>query len=219
MAIATSNKGLYKKAYYGFNRQPPVVVSSSLGLYNANEFIKHYSYYRIPTLGVDSPAIIFGEYEERLIAFVWEESMVITFETPFSSQPIVVVQPEENDYSNVAHFVSDISETGFTVQLSSGFSGSLRYRAVYWESYPVLVERSPLSSSFYYSASAGNTEVESTSEFISMYSSLGNLPTEIFFSPVGNMVSLVDSGSFGLTGTSGSLSTPISGSINFLAVL
>lgn len=221
MAIGIHNKGLYRKVYHGPNRQPSIIVSSSIGFYNANEFIKHYDFFRIASLGIETeePAVIFGEYEEQLVSFNWEVSKSITFETPFSAEPIVVVSTEENLYSNISFFVTGTSQTGFDVQLSAEFSGSLRYRAIYWASYPVFVERSPLSASSYYSASAGFEQLTNDSEFVAAYNSLGSAPTNVFFTPVGEMVSLVDSGSFGLTGTSGSLSAPLSGTINFLAVL
>lgn len=221
MAIGIHNKGLYRKVYYGVNRQPAIVASSSIGFYNANEFIKHYDFFRIPTLGIgaEESAVVFAEYEERLVSFNWEVSKSITFTTPFSSEPIVIVSTEENDYSNISLFVTGTSQTGFEVQLSAEFSGSIRYRAIYWASYPVLVERSPLSASSYYSASAGFEQLTNNSEFVASYNSLGSVPVNVFFTPTNEMVSLVSSSSFGLTATSGSLSAPVNGAINFLAVL
>jgi hypothetical protein len=171
--------------------------------------------------------VSYAEYDENAVIFNWETEKTGSFNISFSGEPIVVLDIIPNaDLENINFYLDFVTtpSTQFKIQTSAPFSGSIVYRAIYSPTYPVFVRRDIISSSYFYTASAGYIDISGSSAFTSSYSSLGDFPTKIFFTPYDTNanndanVFLVGSGSYGLTSTSGDISANITNRINFLVI-
>lgn len=167
-----------------------------------------------------------AQYDEDVIDFDWTDSETATFNITFTENPYLTLEVLPADgYENIAFFASQVSTTGFVANVSAPFSGQLVYRALVTPVFPVIIERVVVSSSFYYTASAGIIPASSADTFTATYTSLsGSLPEHIFFTPVDDNnngdagVALEETGSMGLTSTAVTYSAPVYNSIHYLAV-
>ncbi len=223
--MAGSNRN---KKTYSFNRsQPPKIVN---GIDITNETVDN-SYFE---LGIaqqqgtpPSPPIPPAEYDENVIDFTWEESRSTSFTFTFSATPIVTLEVlPSNGLENIVAFLGNVTTTGITVNVSAPHTGQIVYRAINASSYPTVISRSVVSTSYYYTASAGYSDLINTSELLVGYSLLASStsPTNLFITTMdinsnGDAdVAVVDTGSYGLTSTPVSLSAPITNRVYYLAV-
>jgi hypothetical protein len=175
------------------------------------------------------PPPVLAEYDEDVIDFLWTDTESATFNLTggFSSVPYLTLEvlPAEG-FENIAFFASNLSTNGFTANVSAPFSGQLVYRALVTPSFPVIIERIVVSSSFYYTASAGILPASSNDTFVATYTSVDgvNPPDHIFFTPVDDDnngdagVALEETGSMTATSTALSYSAPVYNSIHYLVV-
>jgi len=219
---------------YGYIRPPKqeivVVVNGASRSFDAQSMAYHRDFFRVindalqSTAGGPSP-IAFGEYDEDLISFNWTTSGSRAFNITFTATPIVVLDVIPNtDLENINVFLSYSSPTNLSVQVSAPFSGSVRYRAIYSPTYPIMVTRNVISSAFTYNAYAGYIDLVGINFFTASYTSFGSPPSQAWFTPYdingnnGASVALVGSSSYGLTSSSGDISSAIVDRINFLVV-
>jgi len=229
-----------KKKTYSFNRsQASQIVSASVN--------GKVEYFDATLVAVDSPFYILdtptsqgipppppppppippGEYDENVIDFTWEESKSTSFSFAFSSIPVVTLEVLPSDgFENIVAFLGNVTNTGITVNVSAPHTGQIVYRAIYASSYPTTVSRSVVSTSYFYTASAGYNDLINQDEILTSYSLLtaSTAPTNIFFTTrdINNNgdadVAIVGSSSFGLTSTAVSFSAPITNRVYYLAV-
>lgn len=168
-----------------------------------------------------------AEYDEDVIDFTWTDTESVSFNITFSTEPYLTLEVLPADgYENIAFFANNLSTTGFVANVSAPFSGQIVYRAIYSTVFPVVIERVVVSSSFYYTASAGYIPASSNSEFTATYAQLAPAtnPSYVFFTPIDDNnngdagVAIVDTGSFGLTTTAVTYSAPVYNSIHYFAV-
>lgn len=225
-----------KKKTYSFNRsQTSKIISTSFDgkteFFDETLVIVQNPFFILGTQvsqGVLSPTpFIYGEYDESIINFSWEESKSAPFNITFSASPIVTLEVlPAGGLENIVAFLGNVDGTSLTVNLSAPHSGQIVYRAIYAPSYPAIVSRSVVSTSYFYTASAGYTDLAAQDNFISNYSLLntGSYPANVFVTTrdINNNgdadVAIVDSGSYGLTSTPISLSAPITNRVYYLAV-
>lgn len=213
------------KKTYSFNRsQPPKIVN---GIDITNETVDN-SYFELGIAQQQGiPPIPPAEYDENVIDFTWEESRSTSFTFTFSATPIVTLEVLPSDgLENIVAFLGNVTTTGITVNVSAPHTGQIVYRAINASSYPTVISRSVVSTSYYYTASAGYSDLINTSELLVGYSLLASStsPTNLFITTMdinsnGDAdVAVVDTGSYGLTSTPVSLSAPITNRVYYLAV-
>lgn len=216
------------KKVYVYNRsQSPKIVN---GVDITTETINN-SYFELGAAqeqGIaPSPPILLAEYDENVIDFTWEESKSTSFTFTFSATPIVTLEVLPSDgLENIVAFLGNVTTTGITVNVSAPHTGQIVYRAINASSYPTVISRSVVSTSYYYTASAGYSDLINTSELLVGYSLLASStsPTSLFIttrdinSNGDADVAVVDTGSYGLTSTPVSLSAPITNRVYYLAV-
>lgn len=227
-----------KKKTYSFNRsQTTHVVSSSVNgaieYFDETLVVIDNPYFVLDTAvsqgipPVPPPPPGVGEYDESVIDFSWEDTKTAPFSFTFSSTPIVTLEIlPAFGWENVAAYLDNVNASGLTVNLSAPLSGQIVYRAIYAPSYPTVVSRSVVSTSYYYTASAGYSDLLNSDLFQSSYSLLypSTVPQQLFLTvrDINNNgdadVAVVYTGSYGLTTTEVSLSAPITNRVYYLAV-
>lgn len=162
------NRNLWRKVYPAGVRRPPDIrevvteqgVTYSLDL---SKTIRHRDYFEV--INFQSGTVIqppvppeFGEYDEGLIHFNNESMKVFNYNFTFSSPPVVVFTIEDaapgielQDSNNFAYAGQTLSPSNGVLFLSTEYSGTMRYRAVYSPVYPVLCS-TPFTASFTCSA-------------------------------------------------------------------
>ena len=234
MANLPGGKNQTRKVY-GYIRAPRqeifVIINDVTRSLNAQALSYHRDFFRVINDSLSSitasSVVEYGQYDEDLVSFNWQTSATKNFNISFSSTPIVVLEvvPNEN-LENINVFIDSLSATQFTVNTSAPFSGSIHYRAIYAATYPTIVQRNILSSSYFYTqVAAGYIDLNGNNYFTASYPSLGSTPTSAWFTPYdinnnddANVV-LVNSSSYGLTSTTGDISSAIVNRINFLVVV
>jgi hypothetical protein len=217
------------KKTYSFNRsQPPQIVNGvdeTLITVDNPYFVLDVA--QSQGIPPPPPPIPPAEYDENVIDFTWEESKSTSFTFTFSATPIVTLEVLPSDgLENIVAFLGNVTTTGITVNVSAPHTGQIVYRAINASSYPTVVSRSVVSTSYYYTASAGYSDLINTSELLVGYSLLASStsPTSLFITTMdinnnGDAdVAVVDTGSYGLTSTPVSLSAPITNRVYYLAV-
>ena len=226
-----------KKKTYSFNRsQASQIVSASVN--------GKVEYFDATLVAVDSPFYILdipnsqgippppppippGQYDEDVIDFTWEDTKSVPLNITFSSEPIVTLEIlPAGGYENIIAFLGDVSQGNITVNLSAPHSGQIVYRAIYSSVYPTVVSRSVVSTSYFYTASAGYNDLVNQDEILTNYSLLtaSTAPVNMFFTTrdINNNgdadVAIIGSSSFGLTSTEVSFSAPITNRVYYLAV-
>ena len=226
-----------KKKTYSFNRsQASQIVSASVN--------GKVEYFDATLVAVDSPFYILdipnsqdipppppplppGQYDEDVIDFTWEDTKSVPLNITFSSEPIVTLEIlPAGGYENIVAFLGNVSQGNIVVNLSAPHSGQIVYRAIYSSVYPTAVSRSVVSTSYFYTASAGYNDLINQDEILANYSLLtaSTTPANIFFTTrdINNNgdadVAIVGTGSFGLTSTAVSFSAPITNRVYYLAV-
>lgn len=233
MANLPGGKSQARKIY-GYIRVPKqevtIVINNVTRSFDAQSMAYHRDFFHVINSALQSttdfPVGVIGEYDEDLIPFNWESSNSSSFNITFTGLPVVVLDVIPNEeLENVNVFLISNTNANLTVGVSAPFSGSIRYRAIYSNNYPVTVQRTVLSSSFSYTATAGYIDLAGVNFFTASYTSLGSPPTSVFFTPYDinsnndANVALVNSGSYGLTSTNADISSAIVNRINFLAVI
>ncbi len=223
------------KIVYGYIRPPKqqnnFIVNDITKSLDSQSLEYHRDFYYLINSAIQgqfltqSSSSSYGEYDEDFISFNWETQKTKSFNITFTSNPIVVLEiPANADLENINAFIDSIGTTNFSVQLSAQFSGSIIYRAIYSPTYPVTVQRNIVSSAFTYEAVAGYANIVGQSYFTASYSALSGTPTQGWFTPYDfnssddTGVALVNSSSFGLTQTTGDISSAIVNRINFIIV-
>ena len=220
------------KKTYSFNRsQPPKIVNgideTLITVDNPYFVIDVAQSQGIPPPPPPPPPTPPSEYDENVINFTWEESKSTNFSFTFSATPIVTLEVLPSDgFENIVAFLGSVTNTGITVNVSAPHTGQIVYRAINALSYPTVVSRRVVSTSYYYTASAGYSDLINTSELLVGYSLLAasTSPTNLFvttrdINSNGDAdVAVVDTGSYGLTSTPVSLSAPITNRVYYLAV-
>jgi len=229
------NKKRYKKSY-NYERYEPKYETvkfsdESILIIDKTRFSIDRQYYLTPApiyslSGSNSAEYPIGEYEEYTYSFSsFTTGSTISFLTSFTNKPIVCIEilSSSNGLQNVSHFVKNINTTGFGIEFSSEFSGSIKYRAIFSSTYPAIVERTPDLPASFYTASAGTFYVDNSSNANITYSALPTTPTNIFISPedVGNNLSQVNlevSGSVNVSSSTINISSNTVSYINFIVV-
>lgn len=223
-----TNRNRFKKIY-NCERQPSAIVNYVINnitkSFNQNSIVISRDCYILLSVTSSSNAQIYGLFDEDYIWFSNETEKTKTFNLTFSEPPIIVLVPEPTSLNtqNLNPFIVNSTTTNLTVGLSAPFSGAIRYLAVYSTTYPTTVQRNVISSSQYYDVSAGYVDVTG-SFFTASYSSLGSVPTNVLFSTFDNTnnnladISIVDSGSYEISSTSGSFSETTTTRLNFIAI-
>ena len=220
------------KKTYAYVRAPKqqvtVVYNGVTRSYDAQAMMYHRDFYSIINDALQVTTFFptgsaSGQYDEALITLNWETSKTATFNINFTSNPIVVLDVIPNtDLENINLVITNVTTSSLSIETSATFSGSIRYRAIYAAAYPVTVARTTLSSAFTYQVSAGYVDLVSSNFFTASYASFGSPPTSAVFTPYdisGSLtanVALVASSSYGLTSSTGDLSSPITDRINFM---
>ena len=168
-----------------------------------------------------------AQYDEDVINFTGTDIKSVGFNITFTGNPYLTLEVlPASGYENIAFFTSNITTTGFTASLSAPFNGQLVYRALYTSaSFPVIIARFAVSTSFYYTASAGILPSSSADTFVATYAAVyGGPPDHIFFTPFDDDnngdadVALEETGSMGTLSTTLTYSAPVYNSIHYLAV-
>lgn len=231
------NRNLWRKLYpIGAPRRAPDIielvdpntsVSYSLDL---QKTIRHRDYFQIiqKTVGGFEPdhPLPVGEYDEGLVHFDNTSDETFAFNFTFSSTPYVVYTMEESaptgsGLENINVFGFTKSTTGAIVGVSAPFSGTVRYRAAWASSFPAVFTSSFTSS---FTASAGSTPVIGATSYTASYSILSATPSIYLNSPINSSGSGQpdvyldpDEASITVSSTSGEISAPYSGAIDFIA--
>jgi len=224
-----------RRKTYGYERAAPqnieVVIDNVTRSFDRNTVVIHRDFYLVRDVvsgSVFVPTNVYAEYDEDRVAFNNTTQASKTFNITFSSQPAVTlfeIEPATNDNSqNVQPFIVSHTTTQVTVGLSAPFSGNVIYRAIYSPTWPALVQRNVISSSFFYTAQAGYIDLAAMTDFTASYGSLGSVPSFVFLSTYdvnsNNQadVAFVATGSYTLTAVSGNVSAPITDRIYFMAI-
>jgi hypothetical protein len=225
-----------KKKTYSLNRSQPskviaTVVNGKVEYFDetlASVDNPFYQIQQVVSQGLPPPTPpIVAEYDEDVIDFDWTDTENVSFNITFSQNPFLTMEVLPADgFENIAFFANNLSTTGFVANISAPFSGQIVYRAIVSPIFPVVIERVVVSSSFYYTASAGFISASSNSEFTATYAQLAPAtnPSYVFFTPIDDnnngdaSVAIVDTGSFGLTTTEVTYSAPVYNSIHYFAV-
>lgn len=224
-----------KKKTYSFNRSQTskviaTVVDGKVEYFDETLITVDNPFYQLQNATSQGlpppPPVITAKYDEDVIDFIWTDTETVTFNITFDSNPYLTLEVLPSDgYENIAFFASNLSTTGFVANLSAPFTGQVVYRALETPSFPVVIERKVVSSSFYYTASAGIIPASLNDEFLATYTAVAATPPQfVFFTPVDDNnngdagVAIVATGSFGLTSTEVSYSAPVYNSIHYLAV-
>lgn len=167
----------------------------------------------------------FAQYDEDTVTITGQTTAIVTFNVMFDSRPVLsLIIDTTDDQSNVNVFATSLTNTGFVLNTSAPFTGSVTYRAIYSAAYPVYVRREIASSSAVYYAAAGYSNPQS-SEFLATFDSLGVVPTTVFFGMVDVSgsgtanVAVVQTGSLSQTELPVSLSAHIMNEVHYLAVV
>ena len=225
-----------KKKTYSFNRSQPSKVVATIVNGQVEYFDETLTTVDSPYYVLDQavsqglpppPPPSLAQYDEDVIDFNWTDTETVTFNITFTSNPYLTLEVLPADgMENVSFFASYLSTTGFVANLSAPLSGQLVYRALVTPTFPVIIERVIVSSSFYYTASAGIIPASSNDTFTATYTSVNgvNPPDHIFFTPVDDNnngdadVAIEETGSMGATSTAVTFSAPVYNSIHYLAV-
>jgi hypothetical protein len=226
-----------KKKTYSLNRSQPAkviatIVDGKVEYFDETLVTVDNPFYQLQTatsqgIPPPPPPPPPAEYDEDVIDFLWTDTEAATFNITFSSNPYLTLEVLPADgYENISFFASNLSTTGFIANVSAPFSGQLVYRAIVSPVFPVVIERVVVSSSYYYTASAGYVPAIGSSEFNVSYAQLAPAtnPSYVFFTPIDDNnngdanVAVVDTGSFGLISTEVTYSAPVYNSIHYFAV-
>lgn len=226
-----------KKKTYSFNRSQPskvvgTVVDGKVEYFDETLVAVDNPFYQLqqavsqgvpPPLPPPPPA----QYDENIINFSGTDTKSVSFDFTFAGSPYLTLEVlPASGYENIAFFTSNITTNGFTANLSAPFDGQVVYRALYTSgSFPVIISRYLVSTSFYYTASAGVLPASSADTFTATYAALyGGPPDHIFFTPYDDDnngdadVALEETGSMQPTFTTVTYSAPVYNSIHYLAV-
>jgi len=227
-----------KKKTYSFNRSQvsriiATVVDGKAEYFDQTLAVIDNSIYQIQAELSQGFATVV-QYDEDVIEFNSTDFAAATFNVIFKEKPFLTLEVlPAHGFENIGFFASNLSTTGFMANVSAPFSGQIVYRALYaknfpqnTEAFPVIIERVVVSSSYYYTASAGTLPNNSNDTFIASYSQLSasTYPTNIFFTPIDDDnnhdagIVTIETGSIGLTSTAVTFSAPVYNSIHYLAV-
>ena len=114
-----------------------------------------------------------------------------------------------------------MNSLGAVINVSSEYSGSIRYRAIYSETYPATVFDQPNNPSTTLMVTATSVSLLSSSIYSASYSSVGHVPSQSFLTLYGlsdqaNVA--IFSGSIGEIINSGSFSSTVTGQLYFLGI-
>lgn len=221
-----------KKKTYSFGRSQPskivaTIVDGKVEYFDETLAAVDNDYFVVSVpVSQGIPPTVHPQYDEDVIHFNWTDSEHKNFNTTFLHLPYLTLEILPADgFENVAFFASNLTTTGFDANVSAPFSGQMVYRAVMSPTFPVIIERVVLSSSYYYTASAGAVASSPGDTFSLSYHGLSSsLPEHLFVTVVDDESSgdggvvLTGSGSLGLTATAVTFSAPVYNTIHFLAV-
>ena len=219
MSFNPTTRGIHRKTYPNNRYVPKTIFFGSASL-DANRYQREYNYFTLPIYPgshLTSSNVTYGLYEEGLITFDHNLTKTTTFSTSFAQEPVIALSVEGQD--NVNPFIVSATNLGFIVGVSSELSGTVRYRAIYADSYPVYI----LSGGVDVLCSATSSFIANQSNFSIPFSSLGALPARLFLSTEDYSTNKdvnvqILTSSIGLTYVSGSLSAPINNRLNLLVM-
>lgn len=219
-----SNRNSLRKIY-SINRVVPRLITLGSGeTIDANRQSIHRDFYVIEqrTQFEISSSVVYGIYEDDYIHLNHETTKSIIFSQTFPVPPIVVLSLEDNTgLENIIPFLSSLNALGATVNVSSEYSGSIRYRAIYSPTYPATVLDQPNNPSTALTITATSVSLVNSTSFTASYSSVGHIPVQSFFTLYGlngqGNVS-ISSGTIGEFTNSGSFSSEITGQLYFLGI-
>lgn len=223
--LTTGNRGAFRKQYSRFPVPPQLITLTDDTVLDATKYQVHRDFY-IKQVNVGATGSVrFGEYEEGYAIFDWsDEEVAVTFTTPFSSPPIVIINldPYTDPLQNVRAEITSVDETSFGVRLSAPYSGSVEYKAVYASSYPAPVVRQPLNPSLQYALVYGAVIDASSSYFSASFNLSSNVPDLGFYTPYSptnvGMLEITTGSFIGTDSVAGDLSDSYVGQINFIVI-
>lgn len=183
------NRNLWRKTY-GYNKFKPINVTitdqitSQSFTYDLNQTTRHRDFYIIRDIAgqiITARGIEFGEYDEDLVFFDFSDGTekLFNFNFEFTNNPIVTLKAEnENELSNINVFGISYSTTGAYIGISAPYSGNIRYRAIYSDTYPAYVTSAYTTSIM--TASAGSTTVSLQDYYYSNFGTLQSAPEFIY---------------------------------------
>lgn len=169
-----SNKNSWKKVY-GYNSHKPrettIIDTANSVTYSLdlNKTLRHRDFFIIKGLtsgAFEAPPPVpaeVTEYDEGVVHFAGISDVGTgSFNFTFSGSPYVVLTIESSALygNNLNVWGESLSTAGFTFGLSAPFTGSIRYRAIYAETYPAYVT-SAYTASITASAGTYSAVVES----------------------------------------------------------
>lgn len=223
--LTTGNRGAFRKQYSRFPAPPQIVTLSDNTQLDITKYQVHRDFYvKQVNMGLVNSVQI-GEYEEGCAVFDWaDQELTVNFSTTFSSSPIVVINlnPYTDSLQNIKAEITSVNQTSFAVRLSAPYSGSVEYKAVYANSFPIPVVRQTLNPSLQYSLVYGAVIDASSSYFSASFNLNSNVPDLAFYTPYSPAnVGMFDitTGSFiGTNSVAGDLSDLYTGQINFIVI-
>jgi hypothetical protein len=198
------NPNLFRKTYGFIRRKPDVytfvdVGSGATRSFDFQKIVRDRDFFVVdnggglfvsvtsstPPTGSTPTGSIYGEYDEGIVAFNFTDTETQLFNFTFSSTPYVVFsiaepadEPDIEGWENIIAYGLSVSTTGFDIGTSAPYAGNIRYRAVYSDTYPVVVTSSFTGSAFMVSA---NAVTVSGTEFDISYSELTSSFSRVLF--------------------------------------
>jgi hypothetical protein len=188
------NPNLFRKTYGFIRRKPDVYTFVDVGSgvtrsFDFQKIIRDRDFFVVDKLFVSIPPTgstpSYGEYDEGIVAFNFTDNETQLFNFTFSSTPYVVFsiaepadEPDIEGWENIIAYGLAVSTTGFDIGTSAPYAGNIRYRAVYSDTYPVVVTSSFTGSAFMVSA---NAVTVSGTEFDISYSELTSSFSRVLF--------------------------------------
>jgi hypothetical protein len=219
-----SNRNSLRKIY-SINRVVPDLRTLGSGeVIDANRQSIHRDFYVTEqrTQFQVSSSVVYGIYEDDYIHLNHETTKSIIFSQTFPVPPIVVLSLEDNTgLENIVPFLSSLNVLGATVNVSSEYSGSIRYRAIYSATYPATVFDNPNNPSTILNITATSVDLTNSTLFTASYPSVGHVPIQSFLTLYG----LNDQGNVNISSesvgefiNSGHLSSEVTGQLYFLGI-
>lgn len=194
-----NSRNLWRKVYGYQNNRPQAAEvvnldSSTTSSLDLNKMLRHRDFFIIKGIigsNIDNsiapipPPTGSGdwEYYEDLIFLNGGTDDSVSFPFAFSGVPTVTITPESASlWGNNVQIIGLVKDPfGFEFTISSGYSGSLRYRALYVPTSDFAIVTSSYTASI--TASRGSTNIQNLSAYTASFPDLLGTPTLFYQTP------------------------------------